>query len=421
MLETTNRRAQCDGKRPSCSICRDRGTVCEFDTNAAETHTQALKRKYSELQRQKSAYEHIYEVLQSRPEREALEVYRRIRRGADASSILRHVNYGDVLLQLALVPEARYRYEFPYLPDMPRFLCRPDNLYLDSEVYEYALPPVRPNPPQPARPPLPDARPAAASVCDSAPRDPYLKPYSSATVVHPWLDSVRPSKWTAVSSDDVLMRRILHDYFLSEYDWFTFFHKDYFLKDMATENPRFCSPLLVNALLSLGCVSRPPPGLSVCVACFPLTWPKFCHRGLQGRAEFWNPVNIGYRFLAEAKRLFELDAELERPLAFPGDPDWERKDREWEQRRLATIHAALVLNMVHDLNGSDKIGWRFTLRALEMAHEIGLFEAPLEHRDAETQHAMAYTAWALFVWQRYVREALEVARSLSSSAGSLLM
>ncbi len=243
---------QCDGERPKCSICRDRGTACEFDTKAAETHTQALKRKYNELQLEKSTFEQIYDVLQTRSDQEAEEVFRRIRRGTDATSILRHVNYGDVLVQLALVPEARFRFEFPYLPDMPPYLRRSDNPYLDSEVYDCALRGTPNAPHQPRHQQqrlLPDPR------NGNGQRDPYLKPYMSATVVHPWLDSVKPSRWTTVSSDDALMRKILHDYFLFEYDWFTFFQKDYFLEDMATENQRFCSQLLVNTLLCHGCVS----------------------------------------------------------------------------------------------------------------------------------------------------------------------
>lgn len=253
--------AQCDGERPKCAICRDRGTVCEFDTNAAETHTQALKRKYSELQSQKTAFEQIYDVLQTRTDKEAEEVFQRIRRGADVGSILRHVNYGDVLVQLALVPEARYRYEFPYLSDMPQFLRRPDNPYLDSEVYECALRGSRdPAHTQPQQHPLPpnagNEGSSSASVYWRGQRDPYLKPYLSATVVHPWLGSVKPSRWTTVSSDDGLMRKLVHDYLLFEYDWFTFFHKDYFLEDMAAERPRFCSELLVNAVLCVGCVSH---------------------------------------------------------------------------------------------------------------------------------------------------------------------
>lgn len=211
-------------------------------------------------------------MLQTRTEKEADEVFRRIRRGADADAILRHVKHGDMLVQLSLVPEARYRFEFPYLADMPPFLRQPGNSYLDSEVYDYTLHGPTDSPDQrgpqnsqqrllPA--PTRNGVNGTDSVYGAGQRDPYLKPYLSATVAHPWLDSVQPSKWTTVSSDDSLMRKIIHDYILFEYDWFTFFHLDYVLEDMAAGKQRFCSSLLVNALLCVGCVSL-RPCLRVC-------------------------------------------------------------------------------------------------------------------------------------------------------------
>ena len=100
--------------------------------------------------------------------------------------------------------------------------------------------------------------------------------------------------------------------------------------------------------------------------------------------------------------MFELDCEEERPSKHPDDPDWERKNREWEQGRLTAIQAAQLLNLVYNLNGSDKIGWRYTLRAIEMAEDIQLMGPPLDHHTPEMQCVRAYTAWGLFCWQRYV-------------------
>jgi hypothetical protein len=52
------------------------------------------------------------------------------------------------------------------------------------------------------------------------------------------------------------MRTLIRAYSLHEYDWFSFFHKDYFLDDMPVGSNTFCSPLLVNTILAVGCVSR---------------------------------------------------------------------------------------------------------------------------------------------------------------------
>jgi hypothetical protein len=175
-------------------VCHDRGTECEYDTQAAETHTQALKRKFGELQNEKTAYEQLYDALRTRSFPEAKDVLQRIRGGADASSILRHVNYGDVLVQVVLAPESRDHYEFPYRKEMPAFLLRANNPYLDSQIYEYSL---RGDADQRRlRLPGPESTWVSAPQVDPGHLEPYVKPFHAATIVHQWLDAVTPSKWT---------------------------------------------------------------------------------------------------------------------------------------------------------------------------------------------------------------------------------
>ena len=99
------------------------------------------------------------------------------------------------------------------------------------------------------------------------------------------------------------------------------------------------------------------------------------------RAEFWNPHTLGYRFLAEAKRLWELEAD---------------------SRGLHAIQAGLLLNVVHNMNGADKIGWSYTVRAVRLAHRINLFGAVADDDDEKLQEAKVFTAWAIFSWQRRV-------------------
>ena len=245
----------------------------------AETHAQALKRKYDELQLSKSAAEKVFEILQTRDEKEAAEVFQRIRRGVDPATILRHITYGNALIQLALGPETGYRYEFPYLSDMPACLQRHDNVYLESEVYACVL--RRPVPALPAgnieshqhpiHHPFPISQqqshltPSAinrsmspylprGSGTESQSDDPYHKPYHTAVVENSRLEKLHPSQWTSVSTDDKLMRKFLHDFILYDYSWNSFLHLDYFLDDMANGRHRFCSRLLVNVVLCIGSV-----------------------------------------------------------------------------------------------------------------------------------------------------------------------
>jgi len=59
-----------------------------------------------------------------------------------------------------------------------------------------------------------------------------------------------------------------------------------------------------------------------------------------------------------------------------------------------------MLAVIYALNGSDKVGWRYTLRAVEMAYEIDLFQ-PRPDMEIQAQCVWDYTAWAVFIWQRY--------------------
>lgn len=147
------------------------------------------------------------------------------------------------------MPESRYRYRFPYLDEMPAFLLHPQNPYLDSLLYESTFR---------DRAPL-DSQ-AMAPASSSAPggdehQGVYLKPFHAAEVMDPKLELIRPSAWTSVSSDDKLMRKMFNIYFLQEYHAAPFFHKDYFLEDMVDKRHEFCSSLLVNAILTMACVS----------------------------------------------------------------------------------------------------------------------------------------------------------------------
>jgi hypothetical protein len=82
----------------------------------------------------------------------------------------------------------------------------------------------------------------------------YLKPFHAAQVIEPRLSDARPSLWTTICDDDVLMRDILAVFFRCEYHFTAAFQKDYFLEDMAAQRGDFCSSLLVNVTLAYSCV-----------------------------------------------------------------------------------------------------------------------------------------------------------------------
>ncbi|KAI1777970.1 hypothetical protein F4818DRAFT_447889 [Hypoxylon cercidicola] len=341
------RKSKCNAERPKCSLCVRHRTDCRYATAPTETHSQALKRKHSELQDRITPYEELFELLKSKSEIESLEILKRVRSGADVGSIIRHARDGDLLIQLSLAPETRRRYEFPYISDMPASILVPDNLYLRSFVYETTF-----------RAPQSHGF-GHESLREGYNDDRYLKPYHAAQVVDPNFSNAIISKWTSVTSDDHLLRRLLNAYLCYQHPWTAAFHMDYFLKDMASGRSRFCSSLLVNAVLAAAC---------------------HMSREIPDRTKFWVPQTLGYQFLAEAKRLWEVES---------------RKD----SAHLTTIQAAIVLSIVANTTAMDKVGTSYLLQAIAMATSLNLFSATMGTENEK----MSSSRYQLnkYSWQRF--------------------
>jgi hypothetical protein len=200
-----------------------------------------LKKRFDQLAKSSSALEYIFRILQTLPEHTSATVFAKIRWGGDPESIAQSLRGGDLLSELQLRPETRYRFEFPWRAKMPDFLLRPWNQYLNSPLYELTLQSENYAPTSPS------------STEQENPH--YFMPITAAELIESRLDTVKPSNWTTVSCDDKLMRSILRSYFIHEYSWTTSFHKDDFLDDMQSGSTVFCSSLLVNATLAISSVS----------------------------------------------------------------------------------------------------------------------------------------------------------------------
>jgi hypothetical protein len=190
-------------------------------------------------------------AIQSRPEADAMAIFNRIREGVDVESILQRIRAGDQLLQLQISLETKYRYDFPYRDNMPAHLLVENNLYLRSLIYSVAFQSSMSKGKMNVKTTVTESTIPLAR--DDFPPQ-YLQPSLASSVEDERLGTVRPSKWTDVSSDDELMRTLLRSYFHQEYDCFTIFHKDHFLDDMNSGSTRYCSSLLVNIILAFGCV-----------------------------------------------------------------------------------------------------------------------------------------------------------------------
>ncbi|KAF5000287.1 hypothetical protein FGRMN_1919 [Fusarium graminum] len=295
-------------------------------------------------------YEEVIDLLKSLPDRDAQSVLQRIRAGFDLRLVLSQVKAGDILLQMAVVPETRLRYEFPYRPEMPTE-CSINSPYLNSLVYEAAS--VYSNNPPAAN--------AASGLLGTLPseeqRSLYLKPFHAAQVIEPLLSDAKPSLWTSVCKDDELMRDLLRVLLRCEYQFTGAFHKDLLLEDMASRGSDFCSPLLVNVLLAYTCV---------------------CYPQFSNRVKYWDPTSLMYRFIAEAKRLWELEVTV---------------------ARITTIQAGILFCVFHNLCGLDEIGQTYRLKTMSLANQLRIFDCAIEGQSERLQRGREFTAWAVYNWE----------------------
>lgn len=235
---------QCSGERPRCRRCVHRKIQCHYATEWGETNPQAIRRKLDTLQTKAAIDQEFIQLLRTLPQHDAQQAFEKLRSGTDLVTILNHARTGDPLFQVAVSPETKFRYEFPYRSEMPPSYIA-NNPYLNSIVYEatslYSQAEQR------------ESR-LVSDITSDKYHSLYVMPFHAGQVVEPRLSDARPSRWTTICSDDMLMRDLLAVFFRCEYQFTSAFHKDLFLEDMTAIRYDFCSSLLVNVVLAYSCV-----------------------------------------------------------------------------------------------------------------------------------------------------------------------
>lgn len=102
-----------------------------------------------------------------------------------------------------------------------------------------------------------------------------------------------------------------------------------------------------------------------------------CSSRIRNRAECWDPSSLSYQFLAEAKRLWELQAQ-----------------EVW----LTTIQAGTLLTTIYGICGLDGLGRAYSVQSIALAHKLRLFDHD-GIRDKRTRDGRAFTAWTLFMFE----------------------
>ncbi|KAK5014274.1 hypothetical protein LTR39_003233 [Cryomyces antarcticus] len=148
------------------------------------------------------------------------------------------------------------------------------------------------------------------------------------------------TSWTAVTLDSALIIHLLNMYFTWHYTYFTTLSKTLFCRDFLLGKPppdtrrktEYCTPLLVNAILALGCHFT-----SMSAA----------------REDPEDSTTAGDHFFKEAKRLILENDEHEKP-------------------KLTTVQALALMSVREAGCGREAKGWVYSGMSFRMACDLGL-------------------------------------------------
>jgi hypothetical protein len=167
----------------------------------------------------------------------------------------------------------------------------------------------------------------------------------------------RAGTWTAVTQDVAFVERLLDLYFRWSHTFYVIFSRECFYKDFRSGRDKYCSPLLVNAILAYACHFTDEPA---------------------ARRDPDNPRSAGDHFFDEARRLLYQD----------------------ETPSLTTTQALCVMAMREPSAGRDSPGFMYMGRCMRMAIELGLHlhssSAPTMQLTPSEVEVRKVTFWGCF-------------------------
>ncbi|KZF23318.1 hypothetical protein L228DRAFT_260161 [Xylona heveae TC161] len=319
------RKSKCDGNTPSCAACASvYGTECVYDPNSDHRRKGVYKRDIHNLKTKNSTLQTLIQAILNFPEHEVPELVRQIR---TCESL-------DDVAESLLVKEHALNDQLGDPDQSPRS----DDSSADYVTFESQLSQK-----------MGELRLENGSVRffggtsnllhsadfdgdESALHTPDGEQFPDGQ------DSI--TSWSNVSSDKELIIHLINMYFTWHYAYFTTLSRSLFYRDFLKGKPsgdvrtksEYCTPLLVNAMLALGCHFT--------------SWPG-------ARADPEDSATAGDHFFKEAKRLLMEDDELETP-------------------KLPTVQALALMSVREAGCGREAKGWVYSGMSFRMACDLGL-------------------------------------------------
>ncbi|KAB5546853.1 fungal-specific transcription factor domain-containing protein [Coniochaeta sp. 2T2.1] len=165
---------------------------------------------------------------------------------------------------------------------------------------------------------------------------------------------VPASAWTTVTDDSRLVQHLLALYFCWEYPTFASLSKEHFLKDFQDGRTRYCSSILVNALLALGCRFSSHPAT---------------------RASPGDPYTSGDHFFKECVR---------------------QLGEEEDHYKMTSIQALGIMSIREASCGRDSESWYYAGQSMRLALQMGLQQSEGEGEMDDDTAVRSATFWGAY-------------------------
>ncbi|KEY68738.1 hypothetical protein S7711_00609 [Stachybotrys chartarum IBT 7711] len=332
---------QCSALRPRCGRCAQRNLTCAYKTVSMSDDEQ------EEMRHRNTLFEELYTTLRTGSEEQVRTILRRIRSGVDVEAVVSddvdQDENSDPSQDLLLAPGAKdpvYGQTLEERTDTPS-AAKADSAVSDVDSFYQAsqLHPLEPL----------SYQYAAVSVV-------YTTPYRTSEITDLRLRSMKASRWTNVTSDDTLVQRLFQIYFSFDHPFIAVLHMDHFLDDLLAGRDRYCSSLLVNAMLAKACHG---------------------HHGLTQFQQYCNTRALGEAFLTEARRLLNIEIEADR-------------------QRVTTVQAAALLLVCGLVNGVSDSETGYIPTFVIMGRSLKLFQPQINNQCPAERSVLATTAWGVY-------------------------
>lgn len=313
------RKSKCDGATPSCAACSQvYGTDCIYDPNSDHRRKGVYKNDIDNLKTRNSTLQTLIQALLNYPEDDVPALVRDIRTCESLDAVAEKI----VAKENGLDDEpGDEEGESPAYDDQraqtfeSHLYGKMGDLRLDEGSIRYI---------------------GGTSNLIHLTQDERRSPVADE---YPQQENAIVS-WTSVTDDSELITHLLNMYFTWHYTFFTTLSKQLFFRDFYLGRPptdtrratQYCSPVLVNAILALGCHFTSNPA---------------------ARDDPEDSATAGDHFFREAKRLIMENDEHEKP-------------------HLTTVQALALMSVREAGCGREGKGWVYSGMSFRMACDMGL-------------------------------------------------